>query len=139
MPEKNQNGAVKLFLTLAFLTATTASLPSSPDRFLKSALTSLRSPYKPKKYEELSQPLPSDQLMPSCSHVLLRQSFANHIDAPPFTTPYTPPSGCTSPPWSYVKSAASSGDKYDHNSGLWLRGVELLHTRTAEPNPTGIF
>ncbi|CAA7031974.1 unnamed protein product [Microthlaspi erraticum] len=142
MPEINQNGAVKFFLTLAFLTATTASLPSSPDRFLKSALTSLRSPYKPKKYEELSQPLPSDQLTPSCSHVLLRHSFANTINAPPFTTPYTPPSGCTSPPWSYVVldlRATSSGDQYDRISGLWLGGVELLRTSTAEPNPTGIF
>uniref|UniRef100_A0A1J3DDE4 Peptide-N4-(N-acetyl-beta-glucosaminyl)asparagine amidase A n=1 Tax=Noccaea caerulescens TaxID=107243 RepID=A0A1J3DDE4_NOCCA len=142
MSEINKNGAVRFFLTLAFLTATTVSLPSSPDRFLKSALTSLRSPYKPQEYEELSRPLPSDQLTPSCSHVLFRHSFANTINAPPFTAPYTPPSGCTSPPWSYVVlelRAASSGDQYDRISGLWLGGVELLRTSTAEPNPTGIF
>ncbi|KAG7554205.1 Peptide-N4-(N-acetyl-beta-glucosaminyl)asparagine amidase A [Arabidopsis suecica] len=142
MPEIKQNGAVKFLITLAFLTATAFSLPSSPDRFLRSASTYLRSPDEPQEYEELRRPLPSDQLTPSCSHVLLRHSFANTINRPPFTTPYTPPSGCTSPPWSYVVlelQAASSGDQYDRISGLWLGGVELLRTSTAEPSPTGIF
>ncbi|ESQ40462.1 hypothetical protein EUTSA_v10013053mg [Eutrema salsugineum] len=142
MSATNQNGAVKFLLTFAFLIATTVSLPSSPDRFLKSALTSLRSPDEPQEYEELRRPLPSDGLTPSCSHVLLRHSFGNTIDGPPYTAPYTPPSGCTSPPWSYVVldlRAASSGDQYDRISGLWLGGVELLRTSTAEPNPTGIF
>lgn len=142
MAAMNQNFAVKFFLTLAFLTATTVSLPSLPDRFLKSALTSLRSPEEPQEYEELTRPLPSDHLTPSCSHVLLSHSFANTINGPPFTAPYTPPSDCTSPPWSYVVldlRAASSGDQYDRISGLWLGGVELLRTSTAEPNPTGIF
>ncbi|CAN8257096.1 unnamed protein product [Cochlearia groenlandica] len=138
----NQNDAVRFFIALAFLTVTIDSLPSSPDRFLKSALTSLRSTDEPQKYEDLTRPLPSDQLTPSCTHVLLRHSFADTINRPPFTAPYTPPSGCTSPPWSYVVldlSAASSGDQYDRISGLWLGGVELLRTSTAEPNPTGIF
>ncbi|CAA0400833.1 putative peptide-N(4)-(N-acetyl-beta-glucosaminyl)asparagine amidase [Arabidopsis thaliana] len=141
MPE-NQNGAVKFFFTLAFLTATAVSRPSSPDRFLRSASTCLRSPVEPQEYEELRRPLPSDQLTPSCSHVLFRHSFANTINRPPFTTPYTPPSSCISPPWSYVVldlRAASSGDQYDRISGLWLGGVELLRTSTAEPSPSGIF
>ncbi|CAH8292765.1 unnamed protein product [Eruca vesicaria subsp. sativa] len=137
----NQNGVV--FLVLAFLTATTVSLPSSPDRFLKSALTSLRSPDVPQEYQELTLPSPSDHLTPSCSHLLLRHSFANTINKPPYTAPYTPPpSDCTSPPWSHVNldlRAASSGDQYDRISGLWLGGVELLRTSTAEPSPTGIF
>ncbi|KFK24967.1 hypothetical protein AALP_AA8G048900 [Arabis alpina] len=133
----------RFFFTLVFLIASTVSLPSSPDRFIKSALTSLRSSEeKPQKYEELTRTLPSDHLTPSCSHVLLRHSFANTINRPPFTTPYTPPSDCTSPPWSYVVldlRAASSGDQYDRISGLWLGGVELLRTSTAEPSPNGIF
>ncbi|VVB13334.1 unnamed protein product [Arabis nemorensis] len=142
MATMNQNAAIKFFLILSFLITSTFSIPSSPDRFIKSALTSLRSPEKPQEYEELTRPLPSDHLTPSCSHVLLRHSFANTINRPPFTTPYTPPSDCTSPPWSYVVldlRAASSGDQYDRISGLWLGGVELLRTSTAEPSPTGIF
>ncbi|XP_010491079.1 PREDICTED: peptide-N4-(N-acetyl-beta-glucosaminyl)asparagine amidase A-like [Camelina sativa] len=138
----SRNDAVKFFVTLAFLTATVVSLPSSPDRFLKSTSTYLRSPDEPQEYEELRLPLPSDHLTPSCSHVLLRHSFANTINGPPFTAPYTPPSGCTSPPWSYVVldlRAASSGDQYDRISALWLGGVELLRTSTAEPSPSGIF
>lgn len=143
MSEMNQNGVVKLFIALAFLTATTVSLPSSPDRFLKSALTSLRSPDVPQEYQELTLPSPSDHLTPSCSHLLLRHSFADTINKPPFTASYTPPpSDCASPPWSRVVldlRAASSGDQYDRISGLWLGGVELLRTSTAEPSPTGIF
>ncbi|KAH0887792.1 hypothetical protein HID58_050221, partial [Brassica napus] len=143
MSKMTQNGVVKFFTALAFLTATTVSLPSSPDRFLKSALTSLRSPALPQEYQELTLPSPSDHLTPSCSHLLLRHSFADTINKPPFTAPYTPPpSDCTSPPWSRVVldlRAASSGDQYDRISGLWLGGVELLRTSTAEPSPTGIF
>ncbi|XP_010452449.1 PREDICTED: peptide-N4-(N-acetyl-beta-glucosaminyl)asparagine amidase A-like [Camelina sativa] len=142
MPQINQNDAVKFFFTLAFLTATAVSLPSSPDRFLRSASTYLRSPDESQEYKELRLPLPSDQLTPACSHVLLRHSFANTINGPPFTAPYTPPSGCTSPPWSYVVldlCAASTGDQYDRISGLWLGGVEILRTSTAEPSPSGIF
>ncbi|XP_013628953.1 PREDICTED: peptide-N4-(N-acetyl-beta-glucosaminyl)asparagine amidase A [Brassica oleracea var. oleracea] len=143
MSKMNQNGVVKFFTALAFLTATTVSLPSSPDRFLKSALTSLRSPALPQEYQELTLPSPSDHLTPSCSHLLLRHSFADTINKPPFTAPYTPPpSDCASPPWSRVildLRAASSGDQYDRISGLWLGGVELLRTSTAEPSPTGIF
>ncbi|KAJ0235223.1 hypothetical protein HA466_0268180 [Hirschfeldia incana] len=143
MSKMNQNGVVRLFIALAFLTSTTVSLPSSPDRFLKSALTSLRSPDVPQEYQELTLPSPSDHLTPSCSHLLLRHSFADTINKPPFTAPYTPPpSDCASPPWSRVVldlRAASSGDQYDRISGLWLGGVELLRTSTAEPSPTGIF
>ncbi|KAH0931149.1 hypothetical protein HID58_008266 [Brassica napus] len=143
MSKMNQNGVVMFFTALAFLTATTVSLPSSPDRFLKSALTSLRSPALPQEYQELTLQSPSDHLTPSCSHLLLRHSFANTINKPPFTAPYTPPpSDCASPPWSRVVldlRAASSGDQYDRISGLWLGGVELLRTSTAEPSPTGIF
>ncbi|KAF3511023.1 hypothetical protein F2Q69_00000229 [Brassica cretica] len=143
MSKMNQNGVVKFFTALAFLTATTVSLPSSPDRFLKSALTSLRSPALHQEYQELTLPSPSDHLTPSCSHLLLRHSFADTINKPPFTAPYTPPpSDCASPPWSRVildLRAASSGDQYDRISGLWLGGVELLRTSTAEPSPTGIF
>ncbi|KAG2334771.1 hypothetical protein Bca52824_005951 [Brassica carinata] len=143
MSKMNQNGVVKFFTALAFLTATTVSLPSSPDRFLKSALTSLRSPALPQEYQELTLPSPSDHLTPSCSHLLLRHSFADTINKPPFTAPYTPPpSDCASPPWSRVildLRAASSGVQYDRISGLWLGGVELLRTSTAEPSPTGIF
>ncbi|KAL0709200.1 hypothetical protein Bca4012_016178 [Brassica carinata] len=143
MSAMNQNGVVKVFIALAFLTATTVSLPSSPDRFLKSALTSLRSPDVPQEYQELTLPSPSDHLTPSCSHLLLRHSFADTINKPPYTAPYTPPpSDCASPPWSRVVldlHAASSGDQYDRISGLWLGGVELLRTSTAEPSPTGIF
>lgn len=35
--------------------------------------------------------------------------------------------------------AESSGEQYDRISGLWLGGVELLRTSTAEPTPCGIF
>ncbi|XP_010558063.1 PREDICTED: peptide-N4-(N-acetyl-beta-glucosaminyl)asparagine amidase A [Tarenaya hassleriana] len=137
----NANVAVLFAVVVSFLT-TGVSLPSSPERLIRSASSSFRSQDAPQEYVEITRPLPSEHLAPSCSHVLLRHSFANTIDGPPFTIPYSPPLGCTSPPWSSVVLelfAASSGEQYDRISGLWLGGVELLRTSTAEPSPSGIY
>ncbi|KAL5568825.1 hypothetical protein UlMin_025400 [Ulmus minor] len=130
-----------LALFFFFLTNPLPVFPSSfPDRFTKSLSPSLL-PHKSKDYFELAHPLPSDRLTPSSTFPILRHSFANTINAPPFTTSYSPPSDCL-PPWSFVVlefRAKCKGEQYDRISGLWLAGVELLRTSTAEPNQCGIF
>ena len=79
---------------LLFFTAP-VSPSSSPDRYTKS----LPSYHKPREYLELglARPLPSDFLVPSCSKQILRHSFANTINIPPFSTRSSAPSDCLSP------------------------------------------
>ncbi|CAM8955364.1 unnamed protein product [Rhodiola kirilowii] len=58
---------------------------SSPDRYRSNRL---RSSVPPQQYLELTQPLPSDNILPSCSHpVLLNHSFANTYNRPPTCRP----------------------------------------------------
>lgn len=130
------------FFFLFFLLFTNPVSPSSfPDRFIRSSSPSLLEKNKSQEYFELSVPLPSDQLAPSCTLPILQHSFGNTINSPPFNTTYSPPSDCP-PPWSHVIlefRATCRGEQYDRISGLWLSGVELLRTSTAEPTQSGIF
>ncbi|XP_040986528.1 peptide-N4-(N-acetyl-beta-glucosaminyl)asparagine amidase A [Juglans microcarpa x Juglans regia] len=126
--------SIFLFLLLFFIVP--VSPFSSPDRYTKSHVSSHH-----QEYLELAHPLPSDFLIPSCTHQILRHSFANTINSPPFSTSYSPPSECL-PPWSYVSlelRAECRGEQYDRIAGLWLGGAELLRTSTAEPTKCGIF
>ncbi|KAM1141609.1 hypothetical protein FF1_041487 [Malus domestica] len=135
-----------LLLLLLLLLLTNPVSPSSfPDRFTKSLPSSLHR-HASQEYFELGQPLPFDRLTPSCSLRVLTHSFANTINGPPFSTPYSPPSGCSSSPpwsgWSHVAlefRAKCKGEQYDRIAGLWLGGAEILRTSTAEPTEDGIF
>ncbi|XVE69472.1 hypothetical protein DITRI_Ditri09bG0154800 [Diplodiscus trichospermus] len=125
---------------IIFFLFVTGTLPTSaaPDHFLKH----LKSP-KPEAQEffELTNPLPSDHLTPSCSVTVIHHSFANTINSPPFSAPYSPPSDCP-PPWPRVVlqlRATSAGDQYDRIAGIWLDGSEIFRTSTAEPTESGIF
>ncbi|EXB29258.1 hypothetical protein L484_006932 [Morus notabilis] len=129
------------FLFILFFFNTVSSF-DFPNRFTKSSLTSsLHHKPSSQKYFELALPLPSDRLTSSCTLPILRHSFANTIDGPPFSTPYSPPSDCPSP-WSFVVvefRAKCKGEQYDRISALWLGGVEILRTSPAEPTEGGIF
>uniref|UniRef100_A0A803NUE0 Peptide N-acetyl-beta-D-glucosaminyl asparaginase amidase A N-terminal domain-containing protein n=1 Tax=Cannabis sativa TaxID=3483 RepID=A0A803NUE0_CANSA len=138
------NRRVSLFhLLILVLLNPISSVPSSPDRFTKSHSYSSSNLERKssQEYFELAQPLPSDDLTPSLTVTVLRHSFANTINGPPFSTPYSPPSDCP-PPWSFVVlelRAKCKGEQYDRIAALWLGGVEILRTSTAEPTECGIF
>lgn len=130
---------MSVFLLFILLFTVPVSPSSSPDRYTKSLLQPLQ--YTPREYLELAHPLPSDYLVPSCTHQILRHSFANTINSPPFSTRYSPPFDCPSP-WSHVAldfRAECRGEQYDRIAGLWLGGAEILRTSTAEPTKCGIF
>ncbi|XP_010031176.2 peptide-N4-(N-acetyl-beta-glucosaminyl)asparagine amidase A [Eucalyptus grandis] len=128
-----------------FLLLLAAAAAAFPDRFHKPASHSRSRSRSPQQYVELTRPLPYTLLPPACTHRIVTHSFADTLGSPPFTAPYSPPppsSLCPSPPWSSVAlelSASSRGDQYDRIAALWLGGVELLRTSTAEPNDDGVF
>ncbi|OVA02776.1 Peptide-N4-(N-acetyl-beta-glucosaminyl)asparagine amidase A [Macleaya cordata] len=118
-----------------------SSSTTHPDRYLKSRSPSLLRQNSSEQYFELTTPLPSDPLNPSCSLLLLQEDFGNTIGSPPVSVPYSPPSDCPGP-WTQIFlefSASCQGEQYDRISGVWLDGVELLRTSTAEPTESGIF
>lgn len=131
---------IALIFHLIILFTNPISPTSIPDRYTKSLSPSFLQ-HKSREYFELSLLLPFDHLTPSCTLQILRHSFANTINSPPLSTPYSPPSDCKLP-WSHIVlefRAKCKGEQYDRISGLWLGGVELLRTSTAEPTQCGIF
>ncbi|KAJ3682439.1 hypothetical protein LUZ60_015012 [Juncus effusus] len=75
---------------------------------------------------------------PSFSLHLLSHSFAYTYNLPPVSSPYFAPSSPFS--LSILRlSVSCTGDQYDRIAAIWLNGVELLRTSTAEPNESGVY
>ncbi|KAK4433351.1 Peptide-N4-(N-acetyl-beta-glucosaminyl)asparagine amidase A [Sesamum alatum] len=129
-----------LLLLLTLIPPLSASSPPPHHSHLtKNRLHLRKSTTPPQEYIEVTRPLPSDSLTPSCTLPVLSHSFGNTINLPPTNTTYSPPRNCT---WSRVVlhlSAASNGSQYDRIAAVWLSGAELLRTSTPEPTPEGIF
>ncbi|KAG0605872.1 hypothetical protein M758_9G094300 [Ceratodon purpureus] len=69
-----------------------------------------------------------------CGHILLHHVFGNTIKEPPIVRPYS--ANCKHRSWSHAVlkwKASSTGRQYDRISAVWLGGVEILRTCTAEP------
>jgi hypothetical protein len=93
------------------------------------------------EYLDPTYPLPRPApAAPSCVVPVLDYSFGYTYGAPPANASYEPPPDCPAP-WSLVVlafSAEVAGDQYDRVAAVWLDGVELLRTTTAEPTPEGV-
>ncbi|KAG0608563.1 hypothetical protein M758_8G115200 [Ceratodon purpureus] len=79
-----------------------------------------------------------------CSLVLLQHTFANTINDPPTLQKYTPHPNCDHDhrDWTLVVlrwHATCKGRQFDRISAVWLSGVEIFRTCTAEPTQQGIF
>lgn len=98
-------------------------------------------PAGPTAYFQVTRPiaLPNDK---PCSVLLLQHDFAYTYGKPPVTAAYTPPSHCRrrGAPSKVVLEwrATCRGRQFDRIFGIWLGGVELLRSCTAEPRATGI-
>ncbi|KAJ4886686.1 Peptide-N4-(N-acetyl-beta-glucosaminyl)asparagine amidase A protein [Raphanus sativus] len=78
---------------------------------------------------------------PPCSHHVLHHEFAFTYGKPPVLSNYTLPSHCPSRDFSKIVLEFKStcrGRQFDRIFGVWLDGVELLRSCTAEPRPNGI-
>ncbi|KAF7822631.1 peptide-N4-(N-acetyl-beta-glucosaminyl)asparagine amidase A-like [Senna tora] len=95
----------------------------------------------PTKYFEVTKPFKLPKSEP-CSYHILHHDFASTYGKPPVLANYTPPSHCPSHDFSKIVlewKATSRGRQFDRIFGVWLGGVELLRSCTAEPRATGIF
>ncbi|KAL6999631.1 Peptide-N4-(N-acetyl-beta-glucosaminyl)asparagine amidase A [Sarracenia purpurea var. burkii] len=94
----------------------------------------------PTTYFEVTKPIKLPRTKP-CSYLLLHHDFAYNYGKPPVLSNYTPPSDCPSQNFSKIVlqwRATSKGRQFDRIFGVWLGGVELLRSCTAEPRATGI-
>ncbi|KAL1202431.1 Peptide-N4-(N-acetyl-beta-glucosaminyl)asparagine amidase A [Cardamine amara subsp. amara] len=97
----------------------------------------------PTRYFEVNKPpvpdLPTSQ--PPCSYRILHHDFGYTYAKPPVLANYTLPSHCSSREFSKIVlefQSTSKGRQFDRIFGLWLNGVELLRSCTAEPKANGI-
>ncbi|KAJ0249288.1 Peptide-N4-(N-acetyl-beta-glucosaminyl)asparagine amidase A protein [Hirschfeldia incana] len=103
----------------------------------------------PTRYFEVKKPpVPSSPQTqpPPCSHQFLHHDFAYTYTKPPVLANYTLPSHCSpssssSPHFSKIIlefRSTCKGRQFDRIFGVWLDGVELLRSCTAEPTRNGI-
>ncbi|XP_078439702.1 peptide-N4-(N-acetyl-beta-glucosaminyl)asparagine amidase A protein [Wolffia australiana] len=84
-------------------------------------------------------PLPDGE---NCSVLLLQHDFGYTFGKPAVTADYRPPPRC----WRHGRPskvvlewrAASRGRQFDRILGIWIGGVEILRSCTAEPRSNGI-
>ncbi|CAH8358221.1 unnamed protein product [Eruca vesicaria subsp. sativa] len=99
----------------------------------------------PTRYFEVKKPpvpnSPPTQQPPPFSHHILHHDFAYTYTKPPVLANYTLPSHCPSREFSKIIldfRSTSQGRQFDRIFGVWLDGVELLRSCTAEPTRNGI-
>ncbi|KAL3736134.1 hypothetical protein ACJRO7_025135 [Eucalyptus globulus] len=94
----------------------------------------------PTRFFEVARPIKLPKTKP-CSYLALQHDFARTSGKPPVLAKYAPPSTCYSQRFSKIVlewTATSKGRQFDRIFGVWLGGVELLRSCTAEPRATGI-
>ncbi|KAF3442409.1 hypothetical protein FNV43_RR16325 [Rhamnella rubrinervis] len=94
----------------------------------------------PTHYFEVTKPIKLPKTKP-CSHLILQHDFGYTYGKVPVLANYTPPSRCPSHKVSNIVlewKATCKGRQFDRIFGVWLGGVELLRSCTAEPTAAGI-
>ncbi|KAK3198648.1 hypothetical protein Dsin_022063 [Dipteronia sinensis] len=94
----------------------------------------------PTLYFEVTKPIRVPKSKPY-KHLLLHHDFAYTYGKSPVLANYTPPSHCSFDKFSKIVlewKATCKGRQFDRIFGVWLGGVEILRSCTAEPRATGI-
>ncbi|GKC42657.1 peptide-N(4)-(N-acetyl-beta-glucosaminyl) asparagine amidase A isoform X2, partial [Tanacetum coccineum] len=122
-----------LITTLTITTTATSSLHHhlTIDPSLTTTTTQLTT------YFQVTKPI----LLPNTSPIIttiLHHDFSYTYSSPPVSAPYNPPSQNTHFKKIILEwSATCQGLQFDRIFGVWLDGVELLRSCTAEPRATG--
>ncbi|GKU90980.1 hypothetical protein SLEP1_g4911 [Rubroshorea leprosula] len=132
-----------LFLLLLPLSVT-ANLHKSKTLLKSSLLSSTTTSHlddtPPTTYFEVTKPIRLPKTQP-CVYPILHHDFGYTYGKPPVLANYTPPSYCRSHDFFKIVlewNATCKGRQFDRIFGIWLDGVELLRSCTAEPRATGI-
>ncbi|XP_055809012.1 peptide-N4-(N-acetyl-beta-glucosaminyl)asparagine amidase A-like [Solanum dulcamara] len=131
------------FLLPLFSTATLHSTSSSPlyrPQFLTQQ-ESLPNNATPTAFFEVTKPIKLPKTKP-CSHLILEHDFGFTYGKPPILANYTPPLNCPSQNFSKIVlewRATCKGRQFDRIFGVWVSGVEIFRSCTAEPTKNGIF
>ncbi|PON31949.1 Peptide-N4-(N-acetyl-beta-glucosaminyl)asparagine amidase A [Parasponia andersonii] len=94
----------------------------------------------PIRFFEVTKPIDLPRTRP-CSRLVLSHDFGFTYGQPPVFADYSPPSNCPSNDFSKIVlewKATCKGRQFDRIFGVWLGGVELLRSCTAEPTASGI-
>ncbi|KAK1418103.1 hypothetical protein QVD17_27242 [Tagetes erecta] len=94
----------------------------------------------PTTYFEVTKPILLPNTKPS-STIVLHHNFGYTYGSPPVSAQYTPPSNSRSNKFAKIVlewKSTCKGLQFDRIFGVWLGGVELLRSCTAEPRSTGI-
>ncbi|KAG6685427.1 hypothetical protein I3842_12G111800 [Carya illinoinensis] len=94
----------------------------------------------PTLFFEVTKPIQLPNTKP-CSYFILQHDFGYTYGKSPVLASYTPPSECQSRKFSKIVlewNSTCKGRQFDRIFGIWLGGVELLRSCTAEPRATGI-
>ncbi|KAK8318461.1 hypothetical protein V6Z11_A13G173900 [Gossypium hirsutum] len=95
----------------------------------------------PTLFFEVTKPINLPTTKP-CSLTVLQHDFGFTYGKPPVLANYNFPSDCPFQEFSKIVlewNATCKGRQFDRIFGVWLSGVELLRSCTAEPRPNGIF
>nr|XP_043628656.1 peptide-N4-(N-acetyl-beta-glucosaminyl)asparagine amidase A [Erigeron canadensis] len=98
---------------------------------------------QPTTFFEVTKPISLPKTKP-CTTLVLQHDFGYTYGSPPVSAPYYPPTknnNCPSNNFDKIVlewSATCKGRQFDRIFGVWLSGVELLRSCTAEPRATGI-
>ncbi|XP_068661392.1 peptide-N4-(N-acetyl-beta-glucosaminyl)asparagine amidase A-like [Aristolochia californica] len=94
----------------------------------------------PSRFFQVTRPIKLPKTKPY-SYLILQHDFGRTYGKPPVTTLYTPPTRCPFQNFSKIVmewTATCKGRQFDRIFGVWLGGVEILRSCTAEPRATGI-
>ncbi|CAL5393601.1 unnamed protein product [Camellia sinensis] len=119
--------------------STTANIHHRPTLFRSELISDSIDPPLT-NYFEVTKPIKLPDTKP-CSNLVLNHEFGYTYGKPPVLANYTPPSNCPSHNFSKIVlqwTATCKGRQFDRIFGIWLGGVELLRSCTAEPRRTGI-
>ncbi|KAL3635373.1 Peptide-N4-(N-acetyl-beta-glucosaminyl)asparagine amidase A [Castilleja foliolosa] len=122
-------------LTVANLHTTTSLFRSHPIPSLSDAET------PPTTFFEVTKPISLPKTKP-CSYLILQHNFAYTYAKSPIVADYEPPSNCPSQNFAKIVlewTATCKGRQFDRIFGVWLGGVEILRSCTAEPRADGII
>ncbi|KAF8100320.1 hypothetical protein N665_0227s0052 [Sinapis alba] len=133
------------FFSLHSLSTSADHHPKTRSRFKPPLFSSspTNNATSPTRYFEVKKPPVPDSptTQPPCSHQFLHHDFAYTYSKPPVLANYTLPSHCPSRDFSKIVlefRSTSQGRQFDRIFGVWLDGVELLRSCTAEPRSNGI-